>query len=507
MTRIERLEMVGISKSFGEVEANRGVDFRIRSGEIVGLLGENGAGKTTLMSILYGLYAADSGEILINGQPERIASPRQAMALGIGMVHQHFMLVQNHTVAENVALGYAGSPFLFPARHVESRLEEFSDRYGLRVDPRRAVWELSAGQQQRVEIVKALFQGADLLILDEPTSVLTPQEADELFRTLRRMADEGHSVIFISHKLEEVLRICSRVVVLRQGRVSGAADTGQVDRRELARLMVGRDILFKLDRVALDPGRPVLEVTDLAVRDDRGHLAVRGLSLAIRQNEIMGIAGVSGNGQREFVEAITGLRRSEAGTVCIDGRDITGASARVAADQGISHIPEERIKFGIVPNLLVYENAVLKHHHARPFSQVLFLDLGRIRGHARQIVRDFQVAAPSIDVPMKNLSGGNIQKLILGREIAADHSLLVAAHPTYGLDVGATEYIRRQLLELRSSGKAVLLVSEDLEEIFELADTIAVMYEGRLVGMVARGDARVEEIGLMMAGSRVEEMP
>ncbi len=495
--------MLGITKRFGDVPANEGVDLEIRGGEIVGLLGENGAGKTTLMNILYGLYAADAGEISINGERVSLATPREAMEAGIGMVHQHFMLVQNHTVAENVALGYRDTPWLFPARDIERKLAGFSVRYGLAVEPRRKVWELSAGQQQRVEILKALFQGADLLILDEPTSVLTPQEADELFRVLERMSAEGRSVVFISHKLEEVLRICTRVVVLRKGRVVGSADPRQAGRRELARMMVGRDVIFDFKKRELARGEPVLEVSGLTVAGDRGNVAVNGVSLTIHRNEILGVAGVSGNGQRELVEAITGLRKALSGTVLIEGRDITNQSARVIASLGISHVPEERIKFGIVPNLLIYENAVLKKHRDRPFSRVLFLSYDTIRAHAAGIVRDYRVDAPSIDLPMRKLSGGNIQKLILGSEITGEHALLVAAHPTYGLDVGATEYIRSLLLERRESGKAVLLVSEDLEEIFELSDRIAVMFGGRLVGVLERAKATAEEVGLLMGGSAI----
>ncbi len=503
--KIQTLEMSGICKSFGPVQANRGISLRLRGGEVLGLLGENGAGKTTLMKILYGLASADAGEIRIDGQAVRFHSPRDAIARGIGMVHQHFMLVQNHTAAENVALGFPEAPFLFPAREVARRMQEFSRRYGLAVNPRARIWQLSAGEQQRVEILKALLAGADLLILDEPTSVLTPREAEELFAVLRRMTGEGHSVIFISHKLEEILSICDRVVVLRRGEVAGEASARQMDKRELARLMVGREIIFNLQRASLAPGPVVLEVEGLTVAGDRKQEAVRAVSFQIRRNEILGIAGVSGNGQRELVEAITGLRRPSGGRVRLNGVDLTNASPRVLASKGIAHVPEERLRFGIVPNLFVYENSVLKQHRSRLFSRVLFLNFGSIRQHAAALIRDFSIAAPSLDTPVRALSGGNIQKLILGREISADPALLVAAHPTYGLDVGATEEIRRQLLELRERGTAVLLVSEDLEEIFELADRVAVLFEGRLMGILKTSEASMEQIGLLMAGASPAE--
>jgi len=500
--KIENLEMTGICKSFHGFRANIDVNLKIRTGEILGLLGENGAGKTTLMKILYGLCQPTSGEIRIDGKPVRFRSPKDAIRAGIGMVHQHFMLVQNHTVGENVALGYEGSPFLFPQRTIEAKLREFSEKYGLQVNPRAKVWQLSAGEQQRVEIVKALLQGADLLILDEPTSVLTPQEAEDLFKILRTMSREGHSVIIISHKLEEILSVCNRVLVLRRGELVGEAKTEGVTRRELARMMVGRDVVFQFDRKPLERGELVLEVEGLKVLGDRRNLAVEDVSLSVHRREIVGIAGVSGNGQRELVEALTGLRKVQKGSIRINGKEIANQSARMIHASGIAHVPEERIRFGTVPNLFIYENAVLKQHHFKPFSDRIFLDYRHIRGRARDIVKDFQVATPTINMPIKHLSGGNIQKLILGREISGNPELLVASHPTYGLDVGATEYIRGQLLAKRDQGVAVLLVSEDLEEIFELSDRIAVIFGGRIMGVVDREGAKIEDIGLMMAGSR-----
>jgi general nucleoside transport system ATP-binding protein len=501
MERISSLEFVNISKSFQDVHANRNINLSIASGEVVGLLGENGAGKTTLMNILYGIYQPDSGTIKVNDKPVKIRSPRSSMALGIGMVHQHFMLVQNHSVAENVALAYEGSDWFFPTRKVRARLEEFSSLYGLTVDPDKMVWQLSAGEQQRIEIVKAMLNNADLLILDEPTSVLTPQETQELFSILERMKAEGHSVILISHKLEEIVQICDRVVVLRKGAVVGESAIDQVDKKDLARMMVGREVIFSFEKEALAPGDPVLEIKDLTVKNDRNMDAVKQMSFTVHQNEIFAIAGVSGNGQKEIIEAITGLRKIERGSVFVEGNEVTNQTARAANNMGITHVPEERLRFGIVPNLFLFDNAVLKHHHRAPFSNLLFLDYQRIKAHATELVENFNIDAPSVNTLVKNLSGGNIQKLILGREISTDHALLVAAHPTYGLDVGATEFIRNHLLRRRKEGGAILLVSEDLEEVFELADRIGVVFDGELMGIVNPSQANYSDVGMMMAGS------
>jgi len=493
--------MRGISKHFGSVEANKNVNLTIKSGEIVGLLGENGAGKTTLMNILYGLYQPDSGEILIDGSPVSIRSPRDSMELGIGMVHQHFMLIQNHTVAENMVLGYKESPAVFPQKSIKKTIKDFAKKYGFAVDPENMVWQLSAGQQQRVEIVKTLLLGADLLILDEPTSVLTPPEVRELFSILNSLKKEGHGIILISHKLEEIMEICDRAVVLRKGIMEGDTPISSVTKEELAKMMVGREVIFNFTRKEVKQGRKILEVEDLYVTGDRGETAVSGVSFSVREGEIFGIAGVSGNGQKELAEAITGLRKCESGKVIIEEEIVTNTNARKIHDRGITHVPEERIKFGIVPNLFLYDNAVLKQHHRTPFSNFLFLDYPVIHEYAKDLVLDYQVSTPSIFSQMKALSGGNIQKLILGREISGKPKLLVAAHPTYGLDVGATEYIRNQLLKLREEGSAVFLISEDLEEIYELCDRTAVMFSGAFMGIVKPEKTGIEEMGLMMAGS------
>jgi len=501
MKKIEKLEMVNISKSFHGVYANKDVNLSVKSGEIIGLLGENGAGKTTLMNILYGLYKPDSGKIKINGETVPIKSPVDSTEKGIGMVHQHFMLVENHSVIENIALGYQKTPFLFPQKKILSKIKKIAKQFSFEVDPSKMIWQLSAGEQQRVEILKALINGADLLILDEPTSVLTPQESKDLFRILREMTQMGHMVILISHKLDEIMDICDRVVVLRKGSTAGEAETRGMDKKSLARMMIGRDVIFNIEREKLKRGDEVFSIKDITVDGDKGYPVVKNLSLDIYRNEIVGIAGISGNGQRELVEAVTGLRQIKSGQITIKDRDITGMSPKAIFDHGIAHVPEERIKFGIAPGLSLYDNAVLKQHHLNKYSGRLFMDYRRIKKQSEKLIHDFKVHTPSIDIPTKNLSGGNIQKLILGREISENPSLLVASHPTYGLDVGATEYLRNQLLNHRKTGGAVLLVSEDLEEVFEVCDRVAVMFKGEFACILPVDDPRLCEIGLMMAGS------
>jgi simple sugar transport system ATP-binding protein len=508
MKKIEHLEMVDISKSFHGVPANDQIRISVQSGEILGLLGENGAGKTTLMNILYGLYQPDSGDIRINGKPVKIGSPLESIQLGIGMVHQHFMLVQNHTAGENIALGYKKTPFFFPQKKVNDSIVHFSKKFNFVIDPKKKVWQLSAGEQQRIEIIKALFNGAELLILDEPTSVLTPQEIKDLFVILQKMKADGHLIILISHKLDEIMELCDRVTVLSKGKVTGNVTTQAVDKKTLARMMIGRDVIFNIEKEEMPRSKEVLTVEHLSVIGDKGTPMVKDISFNIYQNEIFGIAGVSGNGQRELVEAITGLRKSNAGSVYLNKQNITNVSPRVAYDSGVSHVPEERIKFGIAPGLYLYENAILKQHHLDKYTKHKFMTYKHIKDHTRRLIKTFQVMASSIQVQTKNLSGGNIQKLILGREISQSPPLLVASHPTYGLDVGATEYLRKQLLKRRKEGGAVLLVSEDLEEIFELCDRIAVIFQGEFMGILDAQDDRLTDIGLMMTGStRIETTP
>ncbi|WP_299979016.1 ABC transporter ATP-binding protein [Desulfobacula sp.] len=502
MKKIQRLEMQAISKSFHGIPASQDINLCVEPGEIVGLLGENGAGKTTLMNILYGLYQPDSGHIKINGKSVRINNPVESINFGIGMVHQHFMLVQNHSVIENIALGYKDTPFFFPKIKIRDKIKQFSKKFDFHIDPDKKIWQLSAGEQQRVEIIKALLNGADLLILDEPTSVLTPQEIEELISILREMKAKGHMIIFISHKLDEIMEICDRVMVLQKGKIVGSSHTKDIDKKSLARMMVGRDVVFNISREKLNKGKKILSVENINVIGDKGLLALKNISFELFENEIFGIAGVSGNGQRELAEAITGIRPISSGKININGQDITNKSPRHIYDNGVSHVPEERIRFGIAPGLFLYDNAILKQHHLKKFSKRYFLKYNQVKNHTKTIVNKFKVSTHSINNQIRNLSGGNIQKLILGREISEQPQLLVASHPTYGLDVGATEFLRKHLLELRKKGSTVLLFSEDLEEIFELCDRIAVVFDGEFMAILDSDDKRFSDIGLMMAGSK-----
>ncbi|MEW5766280.1 MAG: ABC transporter ATP-binding protein [bacterium] len=496
--------MRGISKRFPGVVANDNVTFEARAGEIHALLGENGAGKTTLINILYGIYHPDAGEIHVKGRRVTIRSPRDALRLGIGMVHQQFRLVPTHTVAENIVLGLPGG-FIFSDQAVRRQVETFSKKYGLSVDPQARIWQLSAGEQQRVEIIKALYRGADILILDEPTSMLTPREIQDLMDILRRMAAEGHTIIFITHKLDEVTAISHRVTVLRQGRVVATLETVQTDERTLARLMVGREVLFHLEKQPAKRGATVLRVDDLHALNDKGLPAVKNVSFEIAAGEILGIAGVAGNGQRELIETLVGLRPATRGGVLINGKEITNASPRDLIEQGVCYIPGERT-LGLVPGLGVAENFILKNYRHAPFSNGLFLNRAAINAYADQLIAQYGVAAASHETPVKLLSGGNLQKVLLARETSSAPALLIAAHPTSGLDVGATEYIRQLLLAQRDQGRAVLLVSEDLEEVLALSDRIAVMFEGEFMGILAAEQAELETIGLMMAGKRLSNV-
>ncbi len=497
-----RLTVKGITKAFPGVLANDDVTLEVRGGEVHALLGENGAGKTTLMNILYGIYQPDAGEILVDGHPVRIRAPRDAIAHGIGMVPQHFLLVRRHTVAENVALGLAGTRFLFPMRDAAVRIEDFGQRYGLRVDPHAAIWQLSISEQQRVEILKALLRGAEILILDEPTSVLTPQEALQLFGILRRMKAEGKSIIFITHKLDEVMAAADRITVLRRGRVIDTLPAAGATTSQLARMMVGRDIELQLPPRRPGRGEPALVVEDVWVQGDRGVPAVRGVSCVVHRQEIVGIAGVAGNGQRELIETLTGLRPPDRGRITVLGREAGGWSPRTMSKIGVAHIPEERVRMGIVPPMSVAENTILRRYEEPPFSRGLLLDYGSATEFAQQLIVEYSIQTPSPRTPARLLSGGNIQKLILARELSHRPDLIIAAHPTYGLDVSTTNRIHRLLLQRRDEGAGVLLVSEDLDEIRALADRIGIMYGGEVVAVVP-ADTDRETIGLMMAGQRV----
>lgn len=504
-TRIESLEMRGITKRFPGVLASDHVDFDVKTGEVHALLGENGAGKSTLMKILYGLYHPDEGQVLIDGKSVSISSPTDSINLGIGMIHQHFMLVPTLTVAENVALGLPSSRgLLTDLDRVSQRILELAKIYGLKIDPEAYVWQLSVGQQQRVEIIKALYRGAALLILDEPTAVLTPQEVDELFVIMRQMVKDGHALIFISHKLHEVVEISNRITVLRDGRKIGTRPTSEVTKQDLANWMVGREVGFIPYRGETNLGEVRLSVDNIKCGSDRGTPGLRGVSFDLCSGEILGIAGVSGNGQRELAEAITGLRKVTSGKVYLEGQDITNLPPGEITDRMFSYIPEERMRDGMIKDFTIAENMVLREHHKQPYSKNGFLNLRGIAAHTDQLIKQFHVKTPSRETHAKNLSGGNIQKVVLAREISRNPRVILAAQPTRGLDIGATEYVREQLLEQRRKGAAVMLVSEDLDEILALSDRIAVIYEGQVMDIIPREHATPQILGLLMAGVHPE---
>jgi simple sugar transport system ATP-binding protein len=498
--------MRGIVKRFPGVVANDGVDFEAAVGEVHALLGENGAGKSTLSNILTGLYRPDAGDVRLYGRPVSFQSPRDALEVGIGMVHQHFRLVEPFTVAENVILGDrrdVGRAFVLHTHRIEERVTKLAERYGLHVDPRARVWQLSVGEQQRVEILKALYRDARILILDEPTAVLTPQEAEALFVTMRAMAADGRTIVFISHKLHEVMAVADRITVLRGGRSIATLRVAEATPESLATLMVGREIeVHRRPPVAHGHGGVVLAVEGLWVAGDRGQPALRGLGLEVHAGEILGIAGVAGNGQRELAEAVTGLRPVIRGRVHVEGVELRRGDARAAIDAGVAHVPEDRLHTGVAPSLPIASNVVLKSYRRPPVSTGPVLRLGRMRDLAAALIDRYDVKAPGPGTPVRNLSGGNLQKVVLGREFTADTKVLVAAAPTRGLDVGAIETVHTYLRGAAASGVGVLLISEDLDELLSLADRIAVMYEGEIVGVVDVEVARIEELGLLMAGGR-----
>jgi simple sugar transport system ATP-binding protein len=495
----------GITKRFPGVVANDRVDFEASVGEVHALLGENGAGKSTLSNILTGLYHADEGELWLDGRPVAFASPRDALDAGIGMVHQHFRLVEPFTVAENVVLGDhrdVGRSFLVRHAAVERRVAELSERYGLAVDPGARIWQLSVGEQQRVEILKALYREARILILDEPTAVLTPQEAEALFVTLRAMAAEGRTVVFISHKLHEVKAVADRVTVLRGGRSIATVATPDISRQELASLMVGRDVEVERRREPTELGEIVLEADGLHARGDRGVEALRDVSLFVRAGEVVGVAGVAGNGQRELAEVLTGMRPLTAGSVRVGGRSLSSGDPRDAIRAGIAHVPEDRLHTGVAPSLSIASNVVLKSYRDAGVSRGPFLLLRRIRDRAAELIRRYDVRASGPAMPARLLSGGNLQKVVLGREFSGFPTVLVVAAPTRGLDVGAIQTVHGYLTGAAAQGVAVLLISEDLDEVLTLADRIVVMYEGAIAGELDAESASVDELGLLMAGVR-----
>jgi ABC-type uncharacterized transport system ATPase subunit len=495
------LEMRGITKRYPGVVANEGIDLVVRPGEIHALLGENGAGKSTLMNILYGLATPDEGEILLDGQAITIAGPSDAIRRGINMVHQHFMLVPVLSVAENILLGEEpmAGPIFVDRRRAHAEIEALGRRFGFEVDPEAKVGSLSVGWQQRVEILKALYRSARILILDEPTAVLTPQETVEIFGVLRRLKDEGHSIIFISHKLYEVLEIADRITVIRRGKVVGSRIPSQTDEDDLANLMVGRDVSLTVDRGESHPAAPVLRVDDLRVRDDRGHEAVRGVSFEVRAGEIVGIAGVAGNGQDELVAALTGLRRASGGRVVVNDREVTRDSARRLIEGGLAYVPGDRHRYGLVLSFPIDDNLVLTDYYHPPFARGLVRDDAAVDRWADEAIQQYDIRTHSREVAAGTLSGGNQQKCVVAREFTGDTRVLILEQPTRGLDVGSIEFIHRQAIAKRDAGSAILLVSAELDEVLELSDRILVMYRGAIVAERDGRTANREEIGLLMA--------
>lgn len=506
------VDMRGVVKRFPGVLANDHVDFELQNGEIHALLGENGAGKSTLMNILAGLYKQDAGVIKVNGKPVIFSSPRDAIRAGIGMVHQHFMLVPSQTVTENVLLGLDEPRFLMRLNEYDTKVADLGEKFGLKVDPRAKIWQLSVGEQQRVEILKMLYRGAQVLVMDEPTAVLAPQEIDGLFDILRSMTAQGKSVVFISHKLHEVSAIADRITVLRRGQVTAAGlPAKDVSRQELARQMVGRDVVFNLDKKAGTPGDVVLDVRDIHAVNDKGLPALRGISLNVRAGEIVGVAGVAGNGQRELSQVISGLRKCSKGEVRLSGSLVSNRPTLFGIQHGMAYVPEDRTHVGTAPNLSVTDNVIMKKYRQPPISRSGLLDMTQATRFAKELKDAYDIIVPTVETPVRLLSGGNLQRVILAREISGHPNFMVAVQPTRGLDVGAIEGVHRLLLTQREAGAAVLLISEELEELFALSDRIYVIYEGHIMGELQLGLEEpspevVEMIGLMMTGTPLEKI-
>lgn len=494
------LELRNIKKAFGDTVANEDVSLVVHKGTIHAIVGENGAGKSTAMKIVYGFYNPDSGQILYDGKPVTIRNPHDAIALGIGMVHQHFMLVDNMTVAENIILGAeTGTATNLDLDKANQDIKKLSDDLRLNINPEALIEDLSVGQQQRVELLKALYRNAEFLILDEPTAVLSPQEVDEFFSILRRMKEQGKTVVIITHKLDEVLAISDEVTVMRDGKTVGGVKTAETDAKELARMIVGRDVLLRVEKTDANPQGDVLTVTDLVVGGRHG-VAVDSVSFSVRAGEIVGIAGIEGNGQTELIEAIAGLARAKGGTVSFEGKNVTNQSARQLKELGIAHIPEDRHKRGLLLNSDLAENSILGVHYRQPISSGGIMSSTAIDKRVTEIIDRFDVRPPNPELAAKSLSGGNQQKLIIGREFELDPKLLLVSQPTRGVDIGAIEFIHRKLIELRDKGRAVLLVSAELEEVTALADRLLVIREGKIVGEVDPKTATAEDIGLLMTG-------
>ncbi len=500
------IEMLNIRKEFGKFIANDQITLQVKRGEIHALLGENGAGKSTLMNVLFGLYQPDAGEIKVNGRAVKITNPNIANELGIGMVHQHFMLVNPFTVTENIILGQEETKRgILNVKIAAEKLKKLSEKYSLDIDPFAKISDVSVGMQQRIEIIKTLYRGADILIFDEPTAVLTPQEIKELMQIMKNLINEGKSIILITHKLKEIMEVSDRVTVIRKGKGIQTLVTKETNEHELANLMVGREVSFKINKSIAQPAETVLEIKDLSVKDQRGLFLLKQLALSIRAGEIVGIAGVDGNGQKELVEAITGLIKIESGSIKINGTEIHGKKPRQITELGVGHIPADRHKHGLLLDFPVAENIVLQTYYQKPHAKVGVLQFSEIRKKARELIKEFDVRTPSENVLARSLSGGNQQKAIIAREIDREPSLLIASQPTRGLDVGAIEYIHQRILEQRDKGKAVLLVSFELDEIFGLSDRIAVMFEGAIVTIVDPNKVTEMELGLLMAGASREK--
>ena len=500
------IEMLDIRKEFPGIVANDNITLQVKKGEIHALLGENGAGKSTLMNVLFGLYQPEKGEIRVNGEKVHISNPNIANDLGIGMVHQHFMLVDPLTVTENIILGQEPTKFgKINLKEASREVKRISDQYGLSVDPDAKIADISVGMQQRVEILKTLYRGANILIFDEPTAVLTPQEIKELISIMKKLIAEGKSIILITHKLKEIMEVCDRVTVIRKGQGIGTVNVSETNENELASLMVGRDVVFKTEKKEAHPKQDVLKIENLVVKDARHVNAVNNLNLNVRAGEIVGIAGVDGNGQSELIEAITGLRKIESGTIRMNDKEITNFTPRKVTESGVGHIPQDRHKHGLVLDYSMSDNIVLQTYYKKPYSNYGVLNQDEIVKKAKEIIAEFDVRTPSESTLARALSGGNQQKAIIGREIDRNPDLLIAAQPTRGLDVGAIEFIHKRLIEQRDQGKAVLLVSFELDEIMNVSDRIAVMYEGQVVAVVDPKETTEQELGLLMAGSKRTE--